>query len=71
MSPIKGKLFAKIKGQGKWEKKKRPVAGAGNRNKAEIPFLSLAGQTVIVNRAVLPTSAPSSSAPSQEKFPVT
>jgi len=53
------------------KRKKSEHVGFGERKNSQIPFPSLAGQTVIVNRAVLPTSDLRLSAPSQKKFPVT
>jgi len=60
------KLFGKRKTPlSRAQAKRFGTRGASKR----IPFLSLAGQTVIVNRAILPASDLGLSAPSQEKIP--
>lgn len=64
-SPFGEKLFAKRKTpKSRAQGKSLRITHRALRIE-KISFLSLAGQTVIVNRAVLPTSAPRSSAPSQ------
>jgi len=73
VSPLGEKLFAELKNAllRAQDKKINYALRITHYALKKISFLSLAGQTVIVNRAVLPTSDQSLSAPSQKKFPVT